>query len=414
MTTLDILCIGDELLDGRVQDTNSHVLAGIATSEGLRPQSLRVIPDEIPRIHRALLETDADVVVISGGLGPTADDVTRDAAALFAGTDLQTDEELLQELRQRFADRGYPFTENNARQCAFPASARVLPTRVGSAAGFSLTKDGRHFLFFPGVPSEFRWFVHHHLLPVHAPGLSQGRSQLVFFGLGESALETRIAPATELATSLGVRVGYRASRSLIEVSLKGPDDDRLAVEAAVRSAIGAFLVAESGQTFLERLAGRLIDAGATVTVAESCTGGLVGAALTEIPGSSAFFQQGFLTYSNQAKIDLLGVLPETLERHGAVSPEVVSEMARGARRAASSTFSLAISGIAGPSGGTPDKPVGTVDFALDSPDGLLRLRRRFPGSDRARIRGLAVHTSLAILLWHLEGRLAAHEPEGPL
>ncbi len=406
MTTVQLLCIGDELLDGRVRDANTVHLAGVAALAGVPLVESRVVPDDFQAIRWALSETTAEVVVVSGGLGPTADDITRDAAAAFAGAELVVDEPLLQELKEAFHRRGYPFTENNRRQCAFPAGAQVLPTEVGTAAGFRLHHQGREFYFLPGVPSEFRWFLDHHLLA--GPLASQvptGSTRLVFFGLGESDLETRIGTAAEEARDLGVTLGYRAHRSLIEVSLKGPQEARRSVEATIKGLIGSRLVAEGDQSFSERVAHALLNAGLTVTVAESCTGGLLGARLTDVPGSSGYFHAGYLTYSNQAKIDLLGVSEETLKAHGAVSPEVVSEMARGARQRSGADLALAVSGIAGPGGGTPEKPVGTVYFGFATPAGTYTLRRHFGGRSRGHVRTLSVHTALSLLLFHLEGRL---------
>jgi nicotinamide-nucleotide amidase len=415
MKTLTILSVGDELLDGRVQDRNSFYLAGIAAQEGMQVARVLVIADDEAAIVAALRQADTDLVVVSGGLGPTDDDVTRDAAATLVGAELRLDEDLLGALEEAFLHRGYPFTANNRRQCAFPESAVILPTEVGTAAGFSLRHDGKDLYFFPGVPGEFRWYVDRYLagtLPrAGEPLLFPTR--LLFFGLGESDLETRIADATAEARRSGVRVGFRADRSLIEVSLKGASEHRAAAESRIRQAIGPWLVAEGEQSFSERLAHALLARGQTVSVAESCTGGLVGARLTEVPGSSAYFERGFLTYSNQAKVDLVGVDPTALARFGAVSPQVVAQMALGAASRARAAFGIAVSGIAGPTGGTADKPVGTVEFGLATPEGVFTASRVFPRRTRRHVRTLSVHTALALLLWYLEGRLGPHETFGP-
>jgi nicotinamide-nucleotide amidase len=211
-----------------------------------------------------------------------------------------------------------------------------------------------------------------------------------------------------------LRIGYQAAFPIVEVILKGTD--MTAVEALrhwVLERVGSWLVGEDDEGFLQRLGRKLVEVGATVTVAESCTAGLLGAALTEVSGSSAWFERGYLTYANQAKIEELGVDAQILADEGAVSASVVCQMALGARHRSGCDFALAISGIAGPTGGTPDKPVGTVHFALSTEAGTYHLLKFLGRFDRPGIRKASVYTALAMLLWHLEGRLEAHEVHGP-
>lgn len=408
-----ILCIGDELLDGRVRDENAYFLTGLAAQSARNIEEIRVIADDLAVILKTLEELRRfDEVVVTGGLGPTADDITRDAAAEFAGVGLVEEQELLRALKARFAARGAPFTANNRRQCSFPRGAQILPSQVGTAAGFSLQVESTTYYFFPGVPAEFRWFVAQYLPRVGQDDTNQMK-RMIFFGLGESQVETLLRDAAARAKQQGVRIGYRAQRALIEVNLKGANPALQTIQGQVLERLGPWLVAEDDESFMERLARRLIEASATVAVAESCTAGLVGARLTDLSGSSRYFHEGYLTYSNDAKERLLGVSRRALEAHGAVSPEVATQMALGAKERSAATYALAISGIAGPTGGTDTKPVGTVDFALAAPEGVYYLRRHVPGRTRKHVRTLSTHTALALLLWRLEDRLLEHPLSGP-
>lgn len=413
MKTTAILCIGDELLDGRIRDENANFLLQRASFSPFEISEVRIVADDRDQISNALRGLcGVDVVIVSGGLGPTADDVTRQAAADFLGVDLEEDSALLAQLRERFESRRATFTENNRRQCTFPRGATVLPTEVGTAAGFEISRGETRFLFFPGVPQEFRWFLSRYL-PDPEEESRRPRKRMIFFGLGESQLETFLGEVAEEADRVDVSLGYRAESSLIEVILKGDNQALTQIEEQVHLQVGRWLVAEDEEGFMARVGRRLLEKKATLSVAESCTAGLLGAALTDIAGSSRYFQEGYLTYSNDSKIRLLGVDAQLIEEHGAVSPEVAAQMASGAGRQSGSTFALAITGIAGPSGGTAEKPVGTVDFALATPQGVFVSRRHFPSRSRQQIRQLSVNYAAAMLLWHLEERLDEHNVAGP-
>ncbi len=408
-----ILCIGDELLDGRVADANGRYLM---EQSGIRHWSIgemRIVADDEELIAEALADlSGVDLVVVSGGLGPTSDDVTRQGAARFAGDKVVEDTDEVARLRARFEERRRPFTENNRRQCAFPESAEILATEVGTAAGFRMRVDERQYYFFPGVRREFRWYADRYL---PSGGEADGRVQrrFAFFGLGESDLATRLSEAEEKAGQLNVRVGFRASFPIVEVSLKGSGEDCQAISEMILHRLGPWLVAEDGESLAERLGKRLIEAGATVSVVESCTAGLLGATLTEVSGSSSYFEEGYLTYSNEAKERLVDVNSETLTDHGAVSPQVALEMARGARERSGADFALSITGIAGPTGGTAEKPVGTVHFGLASPEGVYLNQDLFVGRSRRAVRTLSVYRAMALLLWRLEGKLNKYGLTGP-
>ncbi len=414
MTTLAIVCVGDELLDGRVVDTNARFLIEQSRKRDLQICEWRVIADDLEAIRSTLDElNDHDQIVVSGGLGPTVDDVTRQAAANFAGSELVEDRDAYGRLRRRVSDRNRRMTDNNRRQCRFPADATILPSEVGTADGFRLDHLSSQYYFFPGVPREFRWFAQKYIPAFGESETGKSGTRLHFFGLGESDLAERIDGIVDDADSSGVDVGFRADFPIIEVSITGDESATAAIEAGIRQNVGDWLVATDDQSLSGRVGERLVEQEATVCVAESCTAGLLGAELTRVSGSSRYFEEGYLTYSNSAKQRLLDVDAGLLERHGAVSPQVVTQMAAGARRRASADFALAISGIAGPTGGTDAKPVGTVDVALATPDSVFYRRSQFLKRTRRDVRILSVHVALAALLWHLEDRLDDHRFSGP-
>ncbi|MEL6178934.1 MAG: CinA family nicotinamide mononucleotide deamidase-related protein, partial [Myxococcota bacterium] len=375
---IETLAIGDELLDGRVVDRNASALASTLRERSLKVERMSVVPDVVEVIAATLAEIGArgtDAVICSGGLGPTRDDCTREAAALWLGTELVHSAEQFEAIKARFEVYGVELTPNNRRQAMFPKGATVLPNEVGSAPGFeAVGPGGLRAWFFPGVPSEYRWFVERYVLSALKPDAATGellRRTMVFFGLGESALEHALR---DMEWPSWLTVGYRAHFPEIHVTLSAWEESTTPeafaeVAAAVMERLGTFYLTDGPETLVERVARRLREAGATVAAAESCTGGLVSGALTSVSGSSAYLNQGYVTYSNAAKVELLGVREATLAAHGAVSRPVALQMARGVRRVSGSTYGIGVTGIAGPTGGSEAKPVGTVDLALDGPEG---------------------------------------------
>jgi nicotinamide-nucleotide amidase len=413
------ICIGDELLDGRIRDRNVGTLGRFLGERGSRLVDAQVVPDSEEAIVEALKQgtSRGQTVVVTGGLGPTDDDRTRSAAAEWVGRPLQLDDRMLARLKERFDARGYEFTPNNRTQCYFPEGAEILPTETGTAAGFACHHRGTRVWFFPGVPREFEWFLENHFADwlADAEENYEASSQLTFLGIGESSLETRIGDSVAWANEQDISVSYLADAPLVTVRLSGKDaDDLAAARRKILDDVGEWLVTEGGDSLAENLGHLLEQRGETVATAESCTGGWLSKKLTDIPGSSAWFEYGFVTYANDAKRRMLGVPRETLAKHGAVSPQTVRAMARGAREYADSEYSLAISGIAGPSGGTDDKPVGTVDFGLATPDGVYSRRFQFPPRGREVVRHRSVKTAAGLLIWYLEGRLESHNIDDPV
>ena len=412
MKTTSIVCIGDELLDGRVVEANAHYLTRSARALQLDIRECRTVGDDTDAIVATLADLDkVDIVVVSGGLGPTADDVTRQAAAEFANASLVEVAAAIERIKRRFASRDIEFTDNNRRQCQFPDSADVLPSQVGTADGFRLSVDGIDYFFFPGVPHEFQWFADRHLQQQRQN--TAFRRRFSFFGRGESDLEDRLGDLPKRAQQQGLKFGIRAEFPVIEIVIEGDDADGPIYETEIRDRIGRWLVAEGDQSLSQRLGEQLMAHDASVTVAESCTAGLLAAMLTEVSGSSRYFEVGYLTYANSAKVELVDVDQALLDEYGAVSPQVVTQMAAGARRRSGADYALAISGIAGPTGGTEDKPVGTVDFGLATPEGVFCRRVHLQGRSRRQGRVLSVHIAASMLLWRLEDRLSAHPVDGP-
>jgi len=404
---IELLCIGDELLDGRNPDRHAAWFGQRLDALGLELACATLVRDDVAAIAAALerISSRADYLLVSGGLGPTDDDRSREGAAAWVSDELVERPHVLAGLRARYAKRKRAFPEANRRQASFPASAEVLPTEVGTASGFRLSRNGCIADFVPGVPRELYWFVERYALPVLTQGQPRFETRTIrLFGLGESDVADRLA-SLELGTS---SLHYLAKFPEVHLFLKDTAERaaRLdALEAELVDRVGEYLVATGDETLVERLGRALIERGMTVATAESCTGGLVGQMLTSVGGSSAWYAEGFVTYTNEAKVARLAVREATLEAHGAVAWQTAVEMARGARRVAGVDAAVALTGIAGPSGGTADKPVGTVWLGLAIGDALFTRNVAAYGRTRAQIRGIAAHAALASLLWYLEDRV---------
>ena len=388
-----ILSTGDELTTGRTVDTNANFIADHLTAAGFDVVAVLVVGDYPERMTWAWREALrlADVVISTGGLGPTADDLTTETVAQLAGRQLQLDPGVADRIRQMFAAMNRVMPENNLKQALFPASAHVLPNPLGTAPGFRLDLDtahgSRHLFVLPGVPREMKPMVEEQVLPWLARhrGTDEVYVSHVFqtFGISESGLDELVAGC--VAPTEG-RIAFRAAFPQISLRLTvhgAPDTAprRLTELAArLRERIGSYAYGE-GDTTMEAAVGALLsERGRTLALAESCTGGLIGHRITAVPGSSSYLRGGIIAYANEIKERALGVRASTLQQHGAVSEETAREMASGARAALQADIGLAVTGIAGPEGGTPDKPVGTVCFALCAGDALYSRRYQMWGT----------------------------------
>jgi nicotinamide-nucleotide amidase len=401
-----ILAVGDELLAGDVIDTNSAWLARQVRARGYLVASLAVAGDEPAAIERALRVAlaIADLVLVSGGLGPTGDDITRDGVAAAAGLGLRERPELIERLTQIYGARGIPLNAGSRRQAEMPVGATVLENPVGTAAGFALVSDGRTIAVFPGVPSELRAMGAAFLdaqLPAAGAGLS---CTLHLCGLSESELGERLKDLMDhaRATRTDARLGVTAKLGVLSVSIRGTDARAVAaMEAEVRGRVGALIFGTGEETLADAVVHALAARRETVTTAESCTGGLLAGAITSVPGSSAVFREGVVAYANEVKAARLGVPEALLAQHGAVSEPVAAAMARGARERAGADHALAVTGIAGPDGGTPAKPVGTICFAVADREGERTLTRQWLGT-RDEVRGRSVNLALELLRRRLQ------------
>lgn len=408
-----VIATGDELVLGRTFDTNSAAVARCLVAAGFEPASFLVLGDDEDALAGALerLARDHDAIVVTGGLGPTLDDVTRHAAARAARVELATDARVLSDLQALFAARGRPFLPANARQALFPRGAEVLGNPHGTAPGFALLLGGARVFALPGPPREMLPMLEHEVLPRLAP-LARGASALRavhLFGLAESALADALGDA--MRRDAEPLVGVTAKDGVLSVTVRALAADARAAEeraeSVARSIAGRFAehVISRDEPDLARLLGaELLARGAKLALAESCTGGLLAGRITSVPGISAVFERGWIVYANEAKVSELGVDPAVLARHGAVSAETAEALALGAARRSGARLALAVTGVAGPGGGTLEKPVGLVWFGVALDGRATATERRFVVRERELVRALAVNAALDLGLRALRGR----------
>jgi nicotinamide-nucleotide amidase len=401
---IEIVSIGNELLAGDVVDTNAAHLARSVARYGLRVHRSQTVPDVVSAIvdALALAAGRSDVVVVSGGLGPTTDDLTTEAAARLSGVDLELHQPSLDRIVERFRLRGMPFKKNNEKQAWFPKGAEVLENPVGTAPGFALSHGAARLFFLPGVHREYVAMIDASVLPrlaAEARGDVRWRT-LRTFGMTESAVGDALS---DIPLDDGLFIQYRASfpEILVTPVVRGADaaaaDARLGVVcAAIRERLGAHVYGEGADSFPAVVGALLRERGLTLAAAESCTGGRVAQMMTSVPGSSDVFLLGAVTYSNAAKAAVLGVRAESLAAHGAVSEQVAREMVEGVARVGGASVAVAITGIAGPGGGTDDKPVGTVHFAVSVRGQVSHVHHRFTG-DRRWIQTIAAWRALDLV-----------------
>ena len=409
----EIIATGTELITGRVADFNARYAARRLHEAGLTVQWLTILGDEPPRFREILLRAlgRSRFIIITGGLGATEDDVTVAAAAEALGLPLFLDEGVLAHIRRSLEERQTPWLERYSRLALIPRGAVVLDTGSLACCGFALEHGGARLFFLPGVPFEMQALFDAYVLPslVEVAGDADALAQrtLRLFGISETQLQEVVSKIPEFQQ--GVSVGFYPNFPENHLSLTVRGRDRRILEetldrltAALAREVGDVLLGPEG-TPLEELVGRqLREGGLTLALAESCTGGLIGHRLTNVAGSSDYFLGGVVCYGNQAKMDLLRVAPEVLAAWGAVSPETAREMARGAQIAFGARLGLAVTGIAGPGGGSSGKPVGTVYIGLATPQTVEVWHYLFHGS-REAIKILSAQTALDRLRRQLKG-----------
>jgi len=392
---VEIITIGDELLIGQTVDTNSAWMARELNKAGLSVYQRTAVPDDRERIITALSDAAirVNIVLITGGLGPTKDDLTKPTLCEYFNTELVLNQEVLGRIEAYFAQAGRPMLESNRLQAMLPASCRVLPNPRGTAQGMWFEMEGVVYVSMPGVPYEMKGLMLEEVLP----GLKQ-RFQLPAIyhrtiltqGIGESFLAEVIKDWENGLMPLGIKLAYLPSPGLVKLRMSSYGEEleplKVAVDAKATELlqlIGKFVFGEDEDT-LEAVVGSLLaESSETLAVAESCTGGNISQMITSVPGCSQYYLGSITAYSNDAKVSLLGVPKEIITRFGAVSAEVAEAMAAATKKKFNSTYAISTTGVAGPSGGSADKPVGLVWIGVAGPNGIVSHRFQF-GNERER------------------------------
>ena len=390
MTKLNIqlLLTGDELMSGDVLDSNSCMMADILKQKGLVFSRKVTVGDNLDLLVREIehLSKDSDVLIINGGLGPTIDDKTAQALGLVVQQPLQEHPDALSQLKSWCESRGYELNGPNRKQALLPKGVDILHNPTGSAPGFSITHNNCLIMCTPGVPSEVKAMLQQSIMPVldtMNPGAFTQVVRLQVFGMGESGMQKLITESLPDWPD-NIELGFRAAFPQVEVKLTVHDEQAAKAlpfwQEQVERLLGAHIIGEGGSQLPNILVSLLQKQNSQVTLAESCTGGLIAAKVTSVSGSSEVFEGGFVSYSNRIKTRILNVKEQTLQADGAVSEKVVQEMAQGAIALSHAKWSIAVSGVAGPNGGTTEKPVGTVWLAWGQKDNMKTQKLFYPGS----------------------------------
>ena len=388
----EVLVIGDEILIGQTIDTNSGWIAARLTEHNIQTRSIRVLPDVEEQILQALEAASkrSDLVLLTGGLGPTRDDVTKQTLSRFFQSPLKMDDLVLQHIERIFERSGRPLLPVNIQQAEVLELSEVLFNEAGTAPGMWIEYHDTIFVVMPGVPSEMKYLMDHEVIPRLRQRRPSGRmlrhAHLLTSGIGESFLAELIKPI-ELGLPDYIHLAYLPSFSQVRLRLSAEGVNQALLDEELdiylqrmKELIGVHVVNEDRRSLEETVLDEMRSSGLRLAVAESCSGGMLSHLLTRIPGSSEVFLGGVIAYSNDLKVRFLDVSRETLQREGAVSEQTALEMVRGARRATGSDYAIAITGVAGPGGGSDEKPVGTVWIGIAGPNTsyaqLFRLGKR--------------------------------------
>jgi nicotinamide-nucleotide amidase len=395
MLTAEIIAIGSELLTPEKTDTNSLWLTGRLNEIGVEVKLKTIVGDDAARLEEAIADAvkRSDVIITTGGLGPTEDDITRRCSANAIGRELVYHEELEAHLRERFRLWGREMPEINKRQAYVIDGAEILPNPNGSAVGMLAKIDEKFLAVLPGPPRENQPMFDNYVfakLKESAGNVIVKRRVLRVTGYGESAVDELIAPIYTSYQNLDTSILFTKSEIEVHLAARADSDGKasVVVEEVTKKILDVLgdAVSSTDNETMEQVLGKILTKrGLTISTAESCTGGLISRRLTEVPGSSKYFLEGVVSYSNEAKIRLLNIPSKTIEMHGAVSAETAEAMAKGMREVSGSDVALSVTGIAGPDGGTPEKPVGTVFIGYSDTHGEMSRKFLFPG-DRYLIR----------------------------
>jgi nicotinamide-nucleotide amidase len=407
----EIITIGDELLLGQTIDTNSAWMGSQLAAHGIRVHRITSISDESEAIRAALDESllRVDFVLITGGLGPTRDDITKQTLADYFDTQLVMDQAILERVTEWFAGRGFEMLEVNRHQAMLPETCEVLVNPRGTAMGMWFERDAgkKVVVSMPGVPYEMKGLMKEEVLPrvdKHWELPTRYHRTLLTQGVGESYLSNLVWDWEERLESRGVSIAYLPAPGQVRVRLSSVDADSSLAKERVEAEVAEFLTLAGGHVVSDQdeplgaaVVRILTQRKKTLATAESCTGGAIASSITAVPGSSAMFLGAVVAYDNRIKQEFLGVSRDALEEHGAVSEAVVRQMAQGARERLGTDYAVATSGVAGPTGGSIDKPVGTVWIALAGPGGV-EARRLSLGNSRARNIERSMRETLALII----------------
>jgi nicotinamide-nucleotide amidase len=404
--TAHIITIGDELLIGQVINTNQAFIAGELSKIGIRTERMTTVRDGMEEILQALQEswTRSDLVLTTGGLGPTHDDVTKRAVCAFFETDVVSDTRVRKQIESLLKARRMEWTSAAEEQTMVPRSATLFLNPAGTAPGLVLEKDHKTAVVLPGVPYEMREIMMQSVLPFlseRAPGHRIIHRTLRTTGIPESMLAHKLGPLDQHLQGAGLAFLPSPRGVRLRISVQHPDASEAeekvrSIETHLRSRIGKYIYGTEEEE-LEEVVGRLLgERGLTIATAESCTGGMIADKITHVSGSSAYFERGVVAYSNASKVHLLGVPDELIATHGAVSKEVALAMATGIQKAAGTDIGLSTTGIAGPTGGTPEKPVGLVWIGFSENSGSVALKFHF-GDARLRVKERASQAALEVI-----------------
>lgn len=408
----EILAIGTELLLGQITNTNAAYISQRLAEAGIDLYYHTTVGDNEARMETALrtaLER-ADVVIATGGLGPTEDDVTRKVFSKVLGKRLVLNEVVLQKIRERFAQLGRKMTANNEKQALIPQHATVLHNPMGTAPGFMLEVGKKKVVALPGVPREMKVLLDEQVIPLLSKGVKAKEvicsRVLRTCGVTESKLDELMGDFIRQEFNPTVALLAHGAEIHMRLTVKAPSPQEAQrkleeMEERVRQRVGDLIFGRDEQTLEEVVGALLVINRLRLAVAESCTGGLLAHRLTNIPGSSEYFERGVVAYSDRAKENILGVSAELIAEKGAVSPEVAQAMAKGIKRIGRTELGIGITGIAGPGGGTEEKPVGLVYISLAAPDGFVNKKFLFAAVDRATVKLRATQMALEMVRRYL-------------
>lgn len=401
----EILITGNEILSGKTVDSNSSFIAKSLASIGIQVIRNQTVGDDVNKIASVIKELSnrAPLVILTGGLGPTQDDLTAEAAAKASNDTLVLFEDALKDIQSYFKKHQKPMPKSNEKQALLPKNSFWFKNEMGTAPGFALTYNCCFFVFLPGVPKEMQYMLENHVIPLLKEKfkdtlLSIHEKILSAFGMPEAEIGEKLRDIPALFPDVVLNTCPEIFRIQIILSVQGQRAEQLnkAVNE-VKNRLGDVIFSEKNQTMEEVVGELLIKKNATLSIAESCTGGLIASKITDVPGSSSYFNCSIVSYSNEMKNAVLQVSNVTLEKFGAVSEETVKEMAVGVQKIANTTYALSISGIAGPDGGSEEKPVGTVKIGLVIPGGVKLFNLYFSSGNRASKKMVFATAALDIL-----------------